>query len=241
MAKSQTSKPRILVTDIETVPGTAYVWDIWNPVPLGQLIEAGRPVCAAWQWLGESAVHFDAEWKHKDPTHWLKAIHKALSAADAVVTYNGKKFDLPKLNGLFIKAKLKPLPAITHIDLFQFVKRNMGLISNKLEVVAVFLDIGSKMKHEGFRLWKGVMAGLPGPRTRMERYNKQDVRLTTRAYKRLRTYIPDHPHIHMHGACPVCGSFHIGSNGWRRTRTMKYKRLQCLDCGHTFKGKGQRL
>jgi hypothetical protein len=192
------------------------------------------------QWVGESKVHFDAEWNHKDPLAWLKPVYNALRASDAVITFNGDKFDLPKLNGMFVKAGLKPLPHLTSIDLRKTTK-GLGLVSGKLQHVLEFYKIGKKLEHEGFRLWRRVMEGDPKARAKMERYNKQDTRQTTKAYLFFRAHIKNHPHIHEHGSCPVCGGFHITSHGFRNTRTMRYQRLQCLECGHPWKGQSKRV
>jgi hypothetical protein len=166
----------------------------------------------------------------------LKTIHEALSEADAVVTYNGDKFDLPRLMGEFVAAGLKPPPPIPSIDLYKAVKK-LSYQSGKLEFVAPFLDIGSKVKHEGFRLWRAVMDGDPGARVRMEKYNKQDTNLLAKLYKKLRPYMTTHPHIHARGVaghnCPVCGSTKLQRRGYRMTRAFRIERLQCQNetCG----------
>jgi hypothetical protein len=239
--KPKKNKPRILTVDIETAPGLGYFWRLFDEnISLDQLVDPGGPICVAWQWVGEAKVHFDATWLHDDPLAWLKSIHAALKEADAVVTFNGDKFDLPKLNGMFILAGLPPLPQITSIDLRKTTKK-LGLISGKLQHALEFYKIGKKLEHEGFRLWRRVLEGDEKARRKMERYNKQDTRETTKAYLFFRPYIHNHPHMHMHGDCPICGSVNIRSNGWRRSRAMKYQRLQCLDCGHPFKGKGSKV
>jgi hypothetical protein len=233
------NKPKIMTLDIETTPGTGYVWNLYDSfMPLERMITPGGPVCASWKWLGEKEMHFAAEWLDKD---WLSIMHEAMSKADAIVTYNGDKFDLQKLEGVFILNGLKPLPPLTSIDLYKKVK-TLGYISGKLEYVSVALKIGKKVKHEGFGLWKAVMSGDVKAELRMEKYNKQDVRLTERLYKILRPYMRNHPHVHGKGeSCPNCGSESVQHRGYRYTRTFKIERVACNDCGAWHSGKRSKI
>src|SRR5690606_8261523 len=145
------SKPKILLLDIETAPAISYIWRMFDEtVGLEQLIDPGRAICAAWQWYGNKTVEFGAEWDVGVPTtEWLHRLHAAMSEADAVVTFNGNKFDLPKLNGEFIRIGLGPPAPSASIDL-RVTSRKLGYISGKLAFLGPYLKIGAKVKHEGF-------------------------------------------------------------------------------------------
>jgi hypothetical protein len=228
------NSPRILLLDIETAPATAYVWRLFDEnVGLDQLISPGRVICFAAQWLGSAKITFRAEWTTGGKLAMLRRIHQLLEEADAVITYNGDHFDLPKLQGEFLAAGLHPPAPVTSIDLYKAVKK-LGYQSGKLQFVAPFLGIGEKVKHEGFRLWRSVEAGDERARVRMERYNKQDTRLLSKLYKKLRPYITSHPYLFEKGQhkCSACGSKHLQHRGYRRTRAFKFARLQCQACGH---------
>ena len=233
------AKPKILVVDIETAPGIAYVWQLWDVnVGLEQLIDPGRVICAAWQWYGTRNVEFGAEWSDKDTTKWLKDLHAAMSEADAVVTFNGNKFDLPKLNGEFIRIGLgRPAPAPS-IDL-RVTTKKLGYISGKLAFLGPYLKIGAKVKHEGFELWSKVLAGDESARKRMETYNRQDTRLTSALYTKILPYITNHPYLRDVKAteCPACGSKHTQHRGTRRTKAFIIDRIHCQDCGSWADGK----
>lgn len=230
-----TTKPKILVIDIETAPAVAYVWRLFDEnIPLDRLISPGRTICAAFKWYGEKGITFYSEWDD-GPVAMFSGIRDALAEADAVVTFNGDKFDLPKLTGEFVQYGIKPAPPPTSIDLYKTVKK-LGLTSNKLAFVGPFLKVGGKLKHEGFELWRKVMGTdctygeQIAAMDKMGRYNKQDVALTARVYKALRPYMANHPHIRV-GACPNCGSNHVQSRGYRYTRTMKIRKVECQSCG----------
>jgi hypothetical protein len=225
-------KPKILVLDIETKPAIAYVWRMFDEnISLDQLIEPGDIICVGYQFLEDKTTSFVSEWGD-GYEGMLKAIHAAISEADAVVTFNGNRFDLPKLQGAFLKIGLPPVPPITSIDLYKTVKK-LGYQSNKLGFVGPFLELGRKIKHEGFELWAKVMDGNVPAQRRMERYCRGDVRLTARLYLKLRPYITNHPHMALTKGheCGACGSKHLQSRGFRRTKSFKIQRLQCQGCG----------
>ena len=99
---------KILLLDIETAPNTAHVWGLWQQnVSLNQLMESGYVLCWSAKWLGKDWIYFDSI-QNKSTKSMLKGIYKLLDEADAVVHYNGKKFDIPTLNGEFLKCGFKP-------------------------------------------------------------------------------------------------------------------------------------
>lgn len=224
-------KPKILLLDIETSPATAYIWNMYDTfTPLERLIEPGRVLCVSWKFLDESELHFRSEWTHSR-SQMLVDVRNAMNLADAVVTYNGDKFDLPKLNGELVTAFAEPMGPVTSIDLYKVVKK-LGYISGKLEFIAPFLEVGRKAKTAGFSLWRDVLAGDAEAREKMERYNKQDVRLLGGLYKRLKPYMTNHPAIRDRAdACLNCGSKHLQKRGHRFTKTYKIEKIQCMGCG----------
>jgi hypothetical protein len=223
----------ILLLDIETLPGTAYVWSLWGEnVPVQQLVTPSRVVCWSAKWLGKPEVLFGAEWKGGH-NRMLRQIHRLLSRADAVITYNGDKFDLPKLHGEFLLAGLDmPGGGATSIDLYKTAKK-LGYISNKLVFVAPLLSIGEKESTGGFDLWRKVDQGNKQAQKDMESYNKQDTVLLESLYYKLRPYIKNHPYLgDVDGRhCPACESPHIQKRGVRRTKGFIIERLHCQECG----------
>jgi hypothetical protein len=90
----------------------------------------------------------------------LDEVHRLISEADAVCTYNGAAFDMPKLMGNFLLEAMPPPPPPTQIDVYKAV-RKMGFICNKLDYIAPLLGLGSKVKHDGLEMWLAVMDGCP--------------------------------------------------------------------------------
>jgi hypothetical protein len=236
-------KPRILVLDIETKPVIAYTWSLFDlRVGLDQIIETGGLLCFAAKWLGETDVHFYCEWEHGKEAMVL-AIHKLLTEADAVITYNGDKFDIPKLMAEFILAGLDAPPPITSIDVYKTVRAHLGFTSKKLDFVAKALGSKGKHKHGGFVLWRKVMEGDAEARREMKTYNIGDIDELEFVYNKVRPFIKNHPHMSTVKSieCGACGSDKTQSRGWRRTKAMRIQRLHCQDCGSWRDGKREKV
>jgi RNase_H superfamily len=223
---------KILLLDIETKPAQAYIWRAYGEqnVSVDQLIDAGGIICVGAKWLGEKKTYLYSDWEHGH-VEMLVAIHEMLSHADAVVTYNGDRFDLPKLQGEFLLNGLGPTPPCTSIDVIKSV-RKFGFFMNKLAFIGPLLAQGQKVDTGGFTLWTKVMAGDVKAEKKMAKYCVQDVVLLEKLYLRIRPFIKNHPHLGKVGAhqCGACGSTKVHSRGSRRTKAFKIQRLQCQDC-----------
>ena len=237
------SNPKILVLDIETKPAQAFVWRFWKEnIGVDQVIKPGGVICFGAKWFGEPEMFFFSDWQHGHQA-MVEAAHALISEADAVVTYNGERFDLPKLTGEFLLCGLPPVPPITSIDALKTIKWKFGFDMNRLAFIAPLLNVGEKMKHEGFELWVKVMDGDPRAQKRMERYCVRDVRITDRLYRKIRPFIMNHPHLGNVGSaeCGACGSSHVQSRGYRRTKSFRIQRLHCQTCGSWQDGKRQKV
>jgi hypothetical protein len=226
---------RTLLLDIETSPNLAHVWSLWNQnVGLDQLRESGDVICFAAKWLGapkRETVFFSLNDGREE---MIRKAHTLLGWADAVVHWNGKRFDIPHLNRAFLEGGLKPPSPFRQVDLCDVVKKQFRFPSNKLDYVAQRLDVGAKRHHEGHMLWVKCLDADPAAWKRMERYNRQDVWLLEGLYRQLQPWIPGHPsHAAMTGlqVCPACGSVRLQARGMAHTLQSAYQRYQCQDCG----------
>ena len=228
---------RILLLDIETSPNLAHVWGLWQQnVGLPQLLESSYTMCYSAKWLGEKQIYFDSVQK-SEPKSMLEGIHGLLEDADAVVHYNGTKFDMPTLNKEFLIHKMTPPPPIKQIDLLRVVKSQFRFPSNKLDYVAQRLGLGKKNHHEGHTLWIKCMNGDKAAWKVMEQYNIQDVVLLEKLYKKLLPWIKQPINLSLmkkdrNGfVCPTCSKSSLMSKGFRYTTTGAYQRYICKSCG----------
>jgi hypothetical protein len=104
-------------------------------------------------------------------------------------------------------------------------------MSNSLDDLGQNLGLGRKMKHAGFDMWLGCMAGEVKHWRNMEKYNKQDVVLLEKVYLRLRGYMSNHPHSFSGAPCEVCESTKLIYRGYLQTKTKLYRRTMCTGCG----------
>ena len=198
-------------------------------------------MCWAAKWYGKKRVLFDSV--HQSPRKkMIKGIYDLLEEADAVIHYNGTKFDIPTLNHEFLFDGLPPPSSYSEIDLLKTARRRFRLPSNKLDYVAQYLGLGGKVKHMGMQLWHDCMEGDDKAWKLMERYNKKDVTLLEDLYNALLPWITQHPNMgHWvdteDPVCPKCGSSNWIKKGIERKTLLPYQRYRCKNCGSPFKGR----
>jgi hypothetical protein len=242
MSLPETINPKILLLDIETKPMLAYVWRMYSEVnSLNQLADTGGLLCFAARWLGTTETIYYSEWEH-GRARMLKAIHALITEADALLTYNGDKFDLPFLMAEFATDAMDAPPPTTSIDLYKTTK-TMGFASKKLDFVAQALGVGKKVAHEGMPLWIKVLAGEEAAQEKMKEYNIGDIDILEGVYYKVRSYIRNHPHMGFtpKRECGACGSAKVHVSKWRRTKAMRIQQLHCQDCGSYYDGIRQKV
>jgi len=231
----QNSRIKILHIDIETAPNIAHVWGLFNQnVGLSQLVDSGYVMCFAAKWHEDDKIIFKST--YEDKMEMLYTAHQLLTEADAVVHYNGKKFDIPTLNKEFVMGGFLPPDPYHQIDLLSVARSRFRFASNKLDYVAQALNLGGKLKHRGHELWVRCMANDPEAWEEMKQYNIQDVILLEEVYNKFLPWINNHPNHALftdedRPVCTNCGSTHVIKKGIETTRTLQYQRYRCADCG----------
>lgn len=236
----------ILIFDIETAPKRAYVWGLWkqNIAPSSQLISDTFMLTWSAKWYGKKKVYGSKltpdEVLNEDDSRICAELHEMLSEADAVLTHNGDKFDIPVVNSRFVLNGMTPPAPSKSIDTLKIAKKHFRFTSNRLDYLGEILGVGRKIDTGGFSLWERCMRGERKALSDMLKYNKQDVVLLEEVYDKLRPYSSTHPShsIFKHGmVCPKCGSSHLQARGFSVTNTSKFQRFQCQDCGGWSRGR----
>ena len=249
------TKPHILILDIETAPIEAYTWGIWDQNIGLEMIKTDWTILSyAAKWLGKPAVIYrDTSGGGREAVRsdsvLLSSLWKLLDQADIVITQNGKKFDIRKINARFIGAGLGPYSPIRVIDTLVVARKHFGFTSNKLAWVSKILTDAPKSDHKefpGFELWKECLADNPKAWRVMKKYNKRDVISTEKYYLRLRPWISSHPNLGAYfdgseHSCPACGSANTQKRGLSLTQQGRYQRYQCGECGSWSRGKQKLL
>ena len=240
------ARMKILTVDIEMAPNIVHRWQLYgnDTTALTQLVQPQEMMCAAAKWydIEKPMFYMAPAYAHHMPDEWvLEDLYDAVNLADILVTYNGKKFDIPRLNTAFLEAGFSPPKPYQHIDLYQVVRKEFGNPSNKLDYITNRLLDHGKVSHEGHDLWVEAMMGDPDAWRRMKEYNIGDVMITEELYDYIKGWIPNHPNVLLYDenpglkACPKCGSSHYQSRGTRQLATGIYNQYQCQQCFGWFR------
>lgn len=220
---------KVLILDIESKPGTYYSWSPkadW--LPAAMMIDEGGMLCFAAKWLGSDDVMF---FRGEDQ---VAQAHALLSEADIVITYNGDRYDLKRLNNEFLRAGMAPPKPYRSIDLFKTNKSRFDLPYKKLDTLAQTIGVGEKLGTGGFDLWLGCMDDDADSWVTMQKYNEQDVLLTEKVYIKLLPWLTNIPHMAMFtvdgGRCPYCAHGVLREDGTTRTFVQEYPLFQCVNC-----------
>jgi hypothetical protein len=225
---------RTLFLDIEISPTLAAVWGLWNQnINITNITGNSEVLSWAAKWHESDEVEYSSLGM-TSKKNMLKEVYRLVEEADAVVTYNGDRFDLKILNQEFMMQNWAPPAPFKSVDLLRTMKNRFRGTSNKLDYWLRRLDIGAKVKHRGFQLWLDCMNKVEGAFEEMEEYNIGDVVELEKLYDRVRPWIVGHPNMSVYNqdlVCTHCGSKHIQKRGFAHTAAGVYQRFQCNSCG----------
>ena len=254
-------KPKILYIDIENsrmiVEFETYSLYNIDRIPPKCVVHDWYITCAAWGWLNAKtkkiekietvAVNDFKTYKKdfRDDRLLVKKLHQVLSEADLIVGHNSDSFDIKKINYKFIKYGLPAIDLPPTVDTLKAAKKYARATSNSLYFLA--REFGVPMK---VNLQPGVMhaadSGCEKSLKKLVDYNKGDIRSGASLYFKLLPYIKNHPTIDKimgvnvdkdRPNCQNCGSSKVQSNGVRVTKSGRYRRYKCNDCGSSTRGK----
>jgi hypothetical protein len=229
-------KPKILLYDIEVSRdvvegyGNKYEFKVVKTIRHQQLMSF------AWKWLDDKKIHYIDRHHFDNYADFVQRLRDILDEADIAIAHNGNKFDRKMANRFFVKSYITPPSPYKNIDTLQVARGEFKFQSNSLRDLAEFLDIGTKETITYADLEDDFMTDNPSLKTRklMEKYNKKDVELLEAIYLRLRPFIKNHPNIgdilHLHGACPKCGSTDLQKRGFNNVAAGPKQRYQCMNC-----------
>jgi|SRR5579859_2019587 len=221
---------RFLTIDIETSPHLVEVWSLRQDyIDPSNIVRPMSVLSFAAKWLDGPKVEF----RSSREGGMVERAWELLNEADAVIHYNGRRFDVPHLNTQFVQAGLVPPASYWQIDLLKEVRKQFNFASNRLSEVVKSLDLGEKMKHDS-KLQSRCVAGEESAWAELRSYNIRDVEITERLYLEVRPWIRGHPNLALASegaACPRCGSENLRPEGSAYTRASEYGQYRCLDCG----------
>jgi hypothetical protein len=233
LARATVDSSRVLTIDIERLPGLARAFDARTEyIRADQWVEAPRTICFAARWYGDKTPIFEAEWLN--PEAMVHRSWELYDQADAVQTFNGKRFDNKHLKAMWFEAGL-PLPRPwKDIDLFPIVKQ-FGYVSSSLDYVTRRLGRPGKVLKYDVNMALAAVAGDERAQRKLRTYNIGDIELTEWLSDRLRGWMPNHPHLGAPSddkSCNQCGSTNLKLQPTRyRAVVIDYALYRCQRCG----------
>lgn len=226
---------KILTLDIETSPNLGYVWDIWKGImPPKQVVQQWDVMMVGTHWLNSpDSVQVFSEFHH-GYMPMLSAVWDLVDQADVMLTYNGKRFDRPRLNTVWAVNGFTPPSSTADIDLDETIRREFQFPSHSLDYAARQFGLGGKVENAGFDLWLRCMLRDPVAWDEMVVYCGGDVTLTEKLYGKVLPWIRRHPSLAARSGtltCINCGSGNLIKKGFGYTLSRAYQRYRCSDCG----------
>jgi DNA polymerase elongation subunit (family B) len=236
-----TTKPNILLLDIETAPCHGRFWRIGKQYITPEQIEEDWFIfgySAKWLLSDEMMSDFvtPKEAIKRDDKRIMVSAHKLVSQADIIIGHNIKKFDMPKLKTRFFLNGLKPPMPYQLLDTLSAAWKEFSFSSAKLNYLSKIILHKEKLK-TNFDLWIKCEQGDQESLDYMEEYCRMDTQLLEDVYMELRPWMTSHPNLPIimnanEPACVNCGSFEFtAEEGWYPTPQNRYEAVRCASCG----------
>lgn len=240
---SKKSTPKRLFFDIETSYNIVKSWRIGYNLNVNHddIIQERAIITVAYKWEGDDNVYIFT-WDKGDDKKLVKQFVKVLNEADEIIGHNIDKYDMKFIASRALKHGVPMLAKYKTTDTLKLARKHFGLNSNKLDYIAQFLGIGTKLKHRGIEMWDDIiLKNDEKALDEMLEYNVQDVRLTEDVFNKLKNYTE--PSIH-HGviagkgkhSCPECGEVDniVLKKTYVSKAGVKTRLMECA-CGTQFK------
>ena len=235
------SPVKTLYFDIETTLAKSYHWGQWQQnLSVKQQIQESHMLSHAWAWGdGEvfSSVLTPEEVLNQDDERIVYEIWSLLDNCDVVVAHNGKRFDVKKVNGYFLKYGLPKPSSYKVIDTLEIAKKHFNLPFKSLEYLAKFLNVELKQDSGGIQTWIDCDRGDPEALATMEFYNRGDVVTLREIHNKLRGWDNNGVNIALYNdnhdtLCTHCGSDDISviTDKFAYTPQRKYQLYRCNSC-----------
>ena len=235
------SPVKTLYFDIETTLAKSYHWGQWQQnLSVKQQIQESHMLSHAWAWGdGEvfSSVLTPEEVLNQDDERIVYEIWSLLDNCDVVVAHNGKRFDVKKVNGYFLKYGLPKPSSYKVIDTLEIAKKHFNLPFKSLEYLAKFLNVELKQDSGGIQTWIDCDRGDPEALATMEFYNRGDVVTLREIHNKLKGWDNNGVNIALYNdnhdaLCTHCGSDDISviTDKFAYTPQRKYQLYRCNSC-----------
>ncbi len=231
---------KILLLDIETAPMEVYAWSLSGNdyIAPHKIIKDWFVLSWSAKFLFSNQIFSDSvtpqEAIARDDSRMVMGIYQLLNDCQIVITHNGNKFDLPKINSRLLVHGFPPPTHYQTIDTLSVARKYFNFSSNKLDYLNKILGLNLK-DDMGFDDWVACVHGDKEALSKMEKYNRKDVLNLEDLYVVLRPWIQNHPNIGIYidtdtHTCRNCGSSDLDWGGTYETNIAQYRAFRC-SCG----------
>jgi len=236
--KELKTQRRRLFFDVEVSPNVGLFWEAGykKNIDTSNIITERAIICICWKWEDDKEVQF-VNWDSKQcDKALLQKFIKVINESDEAIGHNGDRFDLAWIRTRCLFHKIEMFPTYKTIDTLKVSRSKFKFNSNRLNYIAQFLGIGSKIKTD-YNLWKDiVLHKCKKSMDKMIKYCQMDVILLEKVYKKLSGHIESKTHYGVRfggdrGSCPECGSDELirAATCISATGTKKVK-FKCKTC-----------
>lgn len=235
--------PKILVFDIECTGMILESYGLYNQNHNHKdIIEDWSMLSYAAWFTDEENIHYlDNRFSpdYRDDRQIIEGLHYLMSQADWVIGHNSDKFDIKKFNAKAEKYELPDIPEFTQYDTLKMLKAKYSLASNSLDYAARYFDLKERKsahgKFPGKMLFDECKKGNMEAWEELERYNKQDVRVTWELFQRLarKDKRINLNSFYQKQTCS-CGNQTFFKNGLKYAKSGVFQIYRCNLCQKTF-------
>jgi len=231
-----------LFFDIETSPNTCFSWRIGYNIVItpDNIIEERKIICISYKWQDEDKIHTLTWDNNQCDKQMLIDFLKVANQADEMIAHNGDRFDIKWIRTRCIFHRVPMFPNYKTLDTLKKAKSGFNFNSNRLDYIAKFLNVGAKIEHSGFSMWKNVMLGCKEALKEMVHYCEGDIIVLEDVFLTMQNYIKPNTHAGVLGgnlkhSCPNCGSDKntLLKNNVTAMGTIK-RLMSCNSCDSTY-------
>jgi uncharacterized protein YprB with RNaseH-like and TPR domain len=163
----------------------------------------------------------------------LKDVSTRLMDSDVWIAHFGRWYDTVFINTRLLYHNLPVLPPnFPLIDTWRICRNHMKLRNNRLKTLEEFLRLDNTKNAIKPEQWLKALGGHNSSLRYIEEHCRRDVEVLVEAYERIRPLMANHPaKFGSQKSCPTCGSQRLQRRGFHLTRTRRYQRWQCQECG----------
>lgn len=239
--------PKILFHDIETSLAVSFHFGQWQQnLSIKQQVHESHLLSHSWSW-GDGEVHgsilTQEEVLDRNDERIVLELWHLLDECDIYVAHNGKKFDVKKANGFFLKYGLPPPSPYKVVDTLLISRRKFGLPFHNLAYLAKFLNVTRKIDNSGIELWIDCAFGKQHALDEMLEYNIGDIVTLREVYYKIIGWENDAVNMSLYSPtyglrCPHCSSADVSKIQGKYTYTaqMRYHVYRCNSCKAVLRG-----